>query len=110
MLTEAFFALVAACRSESSRWANPDDGRSPRQRRRGVVHGLRAGLVRFAAWWFERVAIPAGAAVEAVLFSRGRRWYPWARRLEMLTFRLLLGPQAWRIAGRYLSRKWEGQP
>ncbi len=107
MLIEAFGALVASCGSAFSRWANPDDGRKPRQRRRGVVHGLRAALVSSAAWWFERVSLPGGAAVEAVVFSWGRRWYPCARWAEYVVgMWLLLGGLSWRIAGPYLQRKW----
>ncbi len=90
-----------------SLWANPDDGRKPRQRRRGVVHRLRACLGRSAAWWHGRVAMAGGAAVEAVVFSWGRRWYPLARWAEYIVWRwLLFGWLSWWIAKPYLLWKW----
>lgn len=38
------FALLVCLWLLLSRWANPRDGRKPRQRRGGIVHGLRAAL------------------------------------------------------------------
>ena len=104
----AFWCFLSAHRpTVASRWANPDGGRKPRQRRRGIVHGLRAELIRFSVFWVESVASPAGAAVEAVIFSWGRPFYPLARSAEWLVWRwLLLGWPCYLLARPYLRRKW----
>lgn len=104
----AFWCFLSAHRpTVASRWANPDGGRKPRQRRRGIVHGLRAELIRFSVFWVESVALPAGAVVESVIFSWGRPFYPLARSAEWLVWRwLLLGWPCYLLARPYLRRKW----
>jgi len=104
----AFWCFLSAHRlTVASRWANPDGGRKPRQRRRGIVHGLRVELIRFSVFWVESVALPAGAAVESVIFSWGRPFYPLARSAEWLVWRwLLLGWPCYLLARPYLLRKW----
>lgn len=92
------FALLGLLWLLVSRWTNPRDGRSPRQRRGGIVHGLRAALcVSFVVgcYWLYVAFVRAG------LFLSRHGAPSWAANLPG---RILPGWVSYLGAAEYLRR------